>query len=107
MRYSPIHPVFFKDIRAAAHRALGELDQAEEVATAAIATDPKGLNARLILTSLAVKNNETEKWAGIKNDIRNIDPTFSTAKFAEAQPYRNQKFLDEFVANLRSAGLPK
>jgi len=107
IRYSPIHPVFFKDILAAAYRALGDLDQAEEVATAAIATDPKDLNAQLILTSLAVKKNESEKWADITKDIRNIDPTFSTAKFAEAQPYRNKKFLDEFVADLRSAGLPK
>jgi len=107
MRYSPIHPVFFKDILAAAHRALGDLDQAEEFANAAIATDPKDLNARLILTSLAVKKNESEKCAGITKDICNIDPAFSIAKFAETQPYRNQKFLDEFLADLHSAGLPK
>ena len=107
MRYSPKHPVFFKDILAAAHRALGDLDQAEEVANAAIARDPKDLNAQLILASVAVKKNESKKWAGITKDIRKIDLTFSTEKFAEAQPYRNQKFLDEFVADLRSAGLPK
>ena len=102
-----LHPVFFKDILAAAHRALGDLDQAEEVATAAIATDAKDLNAHLILASLAVKQNKSDESVGITKDILNIDPTFSTAKFAEAQPYRNQKFLDEFVADLRSAGLPK
>jgi TolB-like protein/class 3 adenylate cyclase len=107
MRYSPIHPVFFKDILAAAHRALGDLDQAEEFAHAAITTDPKDLNAQLILTSLAVQKNESEKCAGITKDICNIDPAFSIAKFAETQPYRNQKFLDEFLADLRSAGLPK
>jgi len=107
MRYSPIHPVFFKDILAAAHRALGDLDQAEEFANAAIATDPKDLNAQLILTSLAVQKNESEKCAGITKDICNIDPAFSIAKFAETQPYRNQMFLDKFLADLRSAGLPK
>ena len=106
MRYSPRHPVFFKDILAAAHRALGDLDQAEEVATEAIAIDPKDLSARLILASLAVKKNEPEKWAGITKGICDIDPKFSTAKFAEAQPYRDQKFLDEFVTDLRGAGLP-
>lgn len=107
MRYSPIHPVFFKDILAAAHRALGDLDQAEEVASAAIASDPKDLGAQLILSSLAVKKNESEKCTDIIKDILSIDPAFSTARFAETQPYRNQKFLDEFVADLRSAGLPK
>jgi adenylate cyclase len=107
MRYSPVHPVFFKDIIAAAHRALGDLDQAEEFANAAIARDPKDQNAQLILTSLAVQKNESEKCAGITKDICNIDPAFSIAKFAETQPYRNQKFLDEFLADLRSAGLPK
>ena len=107
MRYSPIHPVFYKHILASVHRALGDLDQAEEVASTAIATDPKDLNAQLILSSLTVKKNETEKCAGIVKEIRKIDPTFSTAKFAETQPYRDQNFLDEFVADLRSAGLPK
>jgi adenylate cyclase len=107
MRYSPIHPVFFKDILAAAHRALGDLDQAEEFANAAIARDPKDLNAQLILASLAVQKNESVKCAGITKDICNIDPAFSIAKFAETQPYRSQKFLDEFLADLRRAGLPR
>jgi adenylate cyclase len=107
MRYSPIHPVFFKDILAAAHRALGDLDQAEEFANAAIARDPKDLNAQLILASLAVQKNESVKYAGITKDICNIDPAFSIAKFAETQPYRSQKFLDEFLADLRRAGLPR
>jgi len=106
MRYSPIHPVFFKDILAAAYRALNDLDQAEEAAHSAIATDPKDLIARLVLVSLAVKKNEPDKWAGLSNDICNMDPAFSIAKFAEAQPYRNHKFLEELVADLRDAGLP-
>jgi len=47
----------------------------------------------------------SEKCTDIARDIRNIDPGFSTTKFAATQPYRNQKFLDEFVADLHSAVL--
>jgi adenylate cyclase len=107
MRYSPRHPVFYKDILAAAHRALGDFDRAEEVASEAKAIDPKDLSARLILTSLAVKRGDSEKCTVIIREIRDIDPDFSTLKFAEAQPYRNQEFLNEFVADLHSAGLPE
>jgi hypothetical protein len=90
----------------ASGRALNDHDQAEEAAHSAITADPKDLIARLILISLAVKKNEPGKWAGFTKDICNIDPSFSIAKFAEAQPYRSQKFLQDFVADLHDAGLP-
>jgi TolB-like protein len=106
MRYSPMHPVFFKDILAAAYHALDDLDQAEAAAHSAIATDSKDLIARLILISLAVKKNETDNLARFTRDICNLEPSFSIAKFAEAQPYRNQKFLEKFVKDLHDAGLP-
>lgn len=107
MRYSPIHPTFFKDILASAHRALGDLERAEEVAAEAIAAEPKDLIAQLILASLAVKKSELQKFSACTKTILGIDSTFSTTRFAEAQPYRDKKFLDEFVAELRKAGLPE
>ncbi len=107
MRYSPMHPILFKDILAATYRAAGDLDQAAQAAHAAIASHPNDLIARLILASLAVMKDEPEKWAAITQDICRLDPTFSIARFAEGQPYRSKKFLEEFVAELHGAGLPE
>ena len=106
MSHSPRHPAFYKDILAAAYYALDDLDQAEETANSAIATDPNDLIARLVLVSIAVKNKEPDKWKKLTKDICKLNPAFSIAEFAKTQPYRNQGFLKEFITDLHGAGLP-
>jgi adenylate cyclase len=106
MRYSPMHPAYYHDILAATCRAAGDLDRAEQEAHTAIQTNPSDLTARLILASLAVKQNQPNDAAKMVEEVRNFDPEFSIAKFAGGQPYRSEAFLDEFLAELRDAGLP-
>ena len=106
MRYVPIHPAYYHDILAATCRASGNLDRAEQEAHTAIQTNPNDLTARLILASLAVKQDQPNDAAKMVEEVRNFDPEFSIAKFEGGQPYRSEAFLDQFVAELRDAGLP-
>ena len=39
-------------------------------------------------------------------EIENLDPSFSVTRFADTQYYRSAEFIEQFTAELRSAGLP-
>lgn len=107
MRYSPIHPAYYHDILASTCRATGDLDRAAEEAQMAIGTNPNDETARIILASLAVKRGQPSDAETVVQEIRNIDPEFSIQTFAVGQPYRSREFLEQFVAELREAGLPE
>jgi alkyl hydroperoxide reductase subunit AhpF len=83
------------------------LDRAAEEAQTAIGTNPNDETARIILASLAVKRGQPSDAENVVQEIRNIDPEFSIETFAVGQPYRSQEFLEQFVAELREAGLPE
>jgi adenylate cyclase len=106
MRYAPIHPPLYDDFLAAACRATGDFDRAVKAAQKAIAANPNDLTARIILASLAVKQDQPGAAAEMAQEIRRLDPDFSISTFAAGQPYRNEEFLNQFVAELHNAGLP-
>ncbi len=107
IRYSPIHPSLFTDILANIYRAMGEHDLAISTAKSAIAANPDDLMARLVLASVAARQNQPEIAAAMAREICQLEPAFSVAQFAAGQPYRNKAFLAELVAELRAAGLPE
>jgi len=43
----------------------------------------------------------------VARQILAVDPTFSIARYAQNQPYKDQDVLDRIVESLRSAGLPE
>jgi hypothetical protein len=43
----------------------------------------------------------------LAQDIIGIDPSFSLAKYAENQPYRDAATLERLIESLRAAGLPE
>jgi len=107
MRFAPIHPPQFKDILATIYRAVGDFDQAAETAKAAIVANPTDLIARLILASISIHQNDPDSGTLMAQEIHDLEPSFSTASFAEGQPYRDAKFLKKYIAELRNAGLPE
>lgn len=106
IRYSPIYPPLFKDILAAAYRAAGEPAKAIDAATEAIAVNPGDVMARLILASAYVRTGKPDLAAKLVDAVRQIEPTFSLAKFAVQQPYRDLDTLGQFVTDLEKAGFP-
>ena len=105
MRYAPMHPAFYHDILASTCRAVGDLDRAAQEARTAIEINPNDQTARLILASLAVKQDKPSDSAKLVQEIRRLDPEFSIATFAAGQPYRSEEFLAQYVAELHDAGL--
>jgi TolB-like protein len=106
MRYHPLNPPFFKNVLAAAYRGKNELESAISAAKQTIGLAPADVMSRLILTSAFVRSNKQGLAEEIAAEIKHLDPSFSVARFADAQCYRNAQFLEQFAAELRSAGLP-
>ena len=107
MRVQPLHPPFYLHMLALAYRAKGELDSAVSTAKQALELNPGDLANRIVLTSAYVGLGQRDLAEETAAEIKRIDPSFSLAQFANAQPYRNNSLLEKFVSDLRSAGLPE
>ena len=106
MRVQPLHPPFYLHMLALAYRAKGELDSAVAAAKQALKLTPNDLANRIVLASAYIglgQQNLAEESAA---EIKRMDPSFSVAQFAKAQPYRNTALLKQLVADLQAAGLP-
>lgn len=107
IRLSPVYPPFFAGILASAYRANGQFAAAIPVAQEAISLNPDDLYARLALAA----SYSAEGWQSgardVAADIMRIDPGFSVSRFAADQPYRDKETLEEYVEELREAGLPE
>ncbi len=107
MRVQPLHPPFYLHMLALAYWAKGELNSAVSTAKQALELNPKDLANRIVLTSAYVALGLRDLAEETAADIKRIEPSFSVAQFAEAQPYRDNSLLQNFVSDLRSAGLPE
>jgi adenylate cyclase len=106
MRVQPLHPPFYLNMLALAYWAKGELNSAVSTAKQALELNPEDLANRIVLTGAYVELGLRDLAEETAADIKRIDPSFSVAQFASAQPYRNNSLLEKFVSDLRSAGLP-
>jgi adenylate cyclase len=105
MRVQPLHPPFYLHMLALAYRAKGEFDSAVVTAKQALELIPDDVANRIILTSAYVRLDRQDLAEETAAEIKRIDPLFSVTRFANAQPYRDGSLLDEFVSDLRCAGL--
>jgi hypothetical protein len=60
--------------------------------------------ARRHFETVAKMHPETS--TGATAEIKNLDPSFSVTRFADTQYYRSAEFIEQFTAELRSAGSP-
>ncbi|MBT7147560.1 MAG: hypothetical protein HN893_11700, partial [Rhodospirillales bacterium] len=104
IRYAPFHPPLFKNILAAAYRAVGQLDEAILSAEGAAASSVGDLISRVLLASLYMKQENPGKANDQMVAINSIDPAFSLAAFASRQPYKDEVFLNAWISELRSVG---
>jgi adenylate cyclase len=105
MRVQPLHPPFYLHMLALAYRAKGELDAAVLTAKQALELTPDDLATRIVLTAAYVGLGRLDQAEETAAEVQRLDPSFSLAQFAAAQPYRDSALLEKFVADLRSAGL--
>jgi adenylate cyclase len=105
MRVQPLHPPFYLHMLALAYRAKGELDSAVSTAKQALELNPDDLANWTVLTSAYVALGLRDLAEEAAAEIKRMDPSFSVARFAQAQPYRDTTLLKKFVSDLHAAGL--
>jgi class 3 adenylate cyclase/tetratricopeptide (TPR) repeat protein len=107
MRVQPLHPPFYIHMLALAYRAKGELESAVSAAKQVLELNPNDVAIRIVLTSAYAELGRHDLAKDTAAEIRRVDPSFSIAQFADAQPYRDTSVLAKLVSDLRSAGLPQ
>ena len=105
IRLTPVYPPWLVTLLAAAYRESGDLGRSISTAKHSIGLSPRDLDARLILCSCYIVAGRREQAQRLASEIEKIDPSFSIARYAENQPYKNKETLRGLVENLREAGL--
>jgi adenylate cyclase len=105
MRYSPMHPPWFKVLLAASFADLGIWDKAASVARDALRMKSDDVDARLVLIRVAHGSGDDAAARQLAREIAQLRPDFSTSKWAATQPYRDGAALERIVSGLNAAGL--
>jgi TolB-like protein len=105
IRFSPVHPPFFKAVLASSCKELQEWDEAAKLAREMLRIKPDDVDARLVLIESSLAAGDSAAAREFADEIRKLQPGFSLAKWAERQPYRDPAVLERIVARLREAGL--
>jgi adenylate cyclase len=105
MRFSPIHPPFFKSVLASSCKELREWDEAVRTAREVLRMKPDDVDARLVLIESCLATGDAASAGQFAEEIRKLQPDFSLQKWAARQPYRDPAVLERIVARLREAGL--
>lgn len=105
MRFSPVHPPFFKGVLASSCKELREWDEAVRTAKEVVRAKPDDVDARLVLIESCLAAGDAAGARQLADEVRKLQPEFSLQKWAERQPYRDPAVLERIVARLREAGL--
>ena len=106
MRFSPVHPPFFKLVLAASCKELREWDSAAATAKEVLRTKPDDVDARLVLIETALSAGDGAVARDLAQEIRKLQPDFTLDQWAARQPFRDAAILPRIVGRLREAGLP-
>ena len=106
IRFMPVFPPWFVEILAAAYRDAGSNDLAVIAAREVPRIAPSAIQGRLILASALVRSGWLIDAKRVVREVRMLDPGLALGRFAQAQPYRDEKVIARIVDDLRAAGLP-
>ena len=104
VRLSPVYPLFFPAILASSYHGAERYGEAITAARDAIRLDPKKPEPYVILAACAVALGHVEEAQQAVRKVLALKPGFSLAAFADSQPYKDRKHLDQLVDQLRTAG---
>ncbi len=106
IRLSPVYPPWFLEILAAANRDAGQIGFAISVAREVLRIAPGSIHGRALLAGALARSGSTAEARRIGGQIAGLDPGFSSARHAEALPYRDRAVVARIVDDLRMSGLP-
>jgi len=105
IRLAPVYPPFFQKTLAAAFYGSGRYEKAIESAKEVLKSDEDNLDAFLILAGANAALDQQEEASKAATKLKKIKPDFSLKKYAETQPYRDPKILEQVTSMLQRAGL--
>ena len=105
LRLTPVHPPMYPAILASALHGSGRNVEAIAAARSAIEMDGRSVDPYLVLAESSIALGRSEEARRAAGTVKKIQPEFTLAKFAESQPYEDQRQLDRLLEQLRQAGL--
>ena len=106
IRIGPVYPPLFLEILSAAYREAGEVAAAATVAREIVHLVPETIAGRLLLAAALVRDGWVAEARQVAEEVRRIDPGFSTSAYLARQPYRDRGVVERLGADLESAGFP-
>jgi class 3 adenylate cyclase/TolB-like protein len=106
VRHSRIFPPWMVNVLARSYRDTGKIIPSVSVTHESLRLDPENLDGHVVLCTDYGLSNSLEEARRVGQEILRIDPSFSTPRYVETQPYKESATLEVIVKALREAGLP-
>lgn len=106
IRLSPVYPPWFLEILAAAYRNAGQMGFAISVAREVLRIVPSSIHGRALLAGALASSGSGTEAHSIGAQIIELEPGFSSTRYAEALPYRDRAVVARTIDELRMSGLP-
>jgi tetratricopeptide (TPR) repeat protein len=105
IRLTPIHPPMYPAVLASAYYGSERYEQAIAAAKDAIELQSNDVSPYLYLAASNMALDRAEEARRAATKVLEMEPDFSVGEFAESQPYKESKTLQNLLARLNSAGL--
>jgi tetratricopeptide (TPR) repeat protein len=104
MRLTPVYPVYYPAVLAAAYYGCGRYKEAIAAAREVLQSDYDNLDALLIMAGANVALDRIDDARKTCREVLASNPDFTLKKFSATQPYKNPRTLDQVIGMLQKAG---
>jgi adenylate cyclase len=105
MRLNPIPPVNYLQDLSYGYYSLGRYEDAIELNEMVLKRTPNNVIAHIGLAATYSALGRDEEASRYAEEILKLDPEFSLKQFAEILPIKEKAQLEQYISNLRKAGL--
>jgi len=106
IRLNPMPPEWYLHELATCFRLLGQYEKAIMILKENLNRNPDYIMSRINLTATYSMAGDMDKARRQAKEVLELYPNFSAGRFMKGFPYKDKKIIDDFVENLRKAGLP-
>jgi TolB-like protein/class 3 adenylate cyclase len=104
MRLTPVYPVYYPAVLAAAYYGCGRHEEAIAAALNVLQSDRDNLDALLILAGASAALGRLEEAQKACREVIASYPDFTLEKYAASQPYQEPQTLEQVIGVLQKAG---
>lgn len=105
MRLTPVYPVYYPAVLAAAYYGCRRYEDAMAAARKVLQSERDNLDALLILAGANAALDRTDAARQASNEVLRDSPDFRLDKYAATQPYSDPQDLAQVIEMLQKAGL--